>query len=184
MPFIRGVRITGNASLDSANITFQVDIGFGDAVTPEAEFATLPSYLDLPEAELKVYPVYTVIAEKFQAMVMLGIANSRIKDFYDLWVIATELEIEGGLLVGAIQATFERRETPLSEQKHSVFENSFTSDENKQKQWVAFLSKNELESDMIFEVLMRELQGFLEPVYAAAAKEQSFDCKWLSERWN
>lgn len=179
----QGVRITGKASLENANITFQVDIGFGDAVTPEAELATLPSYLDLPEAELKVYPVYTVIAEKFQAMVMLGIANSRIKDFYDLWVISTELEIDGNLLVEAIQATFERRETPLSEQKLSVFENSFTSDENKQKLWVAFLSKNGLESDMIFDVLMRELQGFLEPVYMAVAKEESFDCAWLSGRW-
>ena len=83
------MRITGQSSLDSAKITFQVDIGFGDAVFPGAEVATVPSFLDLPEPELNVYPVYTVIAEKFQAMVMLGIANSRIKDLYDLWVIAS-----------------------------------------------------------------------------------------------
>ena len=112
--FYQGVRITGKAILEKAKITFQVDIGFGDAVSPQAEMATLPSFLDLPDPQLNVYPVYTVIAEKFQAMVMLGIANSRIKDFYDLWVITSRMEIEGSLLVEAIKATFERRDTPLS----------------------------------------------------------------------
>jgi predicted nucleotidyltransferase component of viral defense system len=137
----QGVRITGQSSLDSARITFQVDIGFGDAVSPGAEVATVPSFLDFPDPELNVYPVYTLIAEKFQAMIMLGIANSRIKDFYDLWVIASKMEIEGNLLVEAIRATFGRRETALSEYGPSIFEPPFTADENKQKQWLAFLRK-------------------------------------------
>jgi predicted nucleotidyltransferase component of viral defense system len=179
----QGVRITGQASLDSARITFQVDIGFGDAVSPGAKVATVPSFLDLPEPELNVYPVYTVIAEKFQAMVMLGIANSRIKDFYDLWVIASRMEVEGDLLVEAIKATFERRETALPEYRPSIFESPFTSDENKQRQWLAFLRKNGLDSEMSFEVLMGELQGFLLPVYLAAAQGGQFDADWLAGHW-
>lgn len=66
-------------------------------MTPEAELATLPSFLDLPDPEIRTYPVYTVIAEKFQAMVALGVANSRIKDFYDIWVIASGMELDGQL---------------------------------------------------------------------------------------
>ena len=179
----QGVRITGQSSLDSAKITFQVDIGFGDAVSPRAEVATVPSFLELPEPELNVYPVYTVIAEKFQAMVMLGIANSRIKDFYDLWVIASRMEIEGDLLVEAIKATFERRETALSENSTSIFEPPFTTDENKRKQWLAFLRKNGLDSGMTFEVLMGELREFLVPAYLAAAHGGRLDGVWLAGHW-
>jgi len=90
-----GVRLTGFAYLDKAKVSFQIDVGFGDAVTPEAEQAIIPSFLDLPNPEMKIYPVYTVIAEKFQAMVALGMANSRLKDFYDIWVIGTNMELDG-----------------------------------------------------------------------------------------
>lgn len=179
----QGVRITGKATLDSANVTFQVDIGFGDAVSPKAEMATLPSFLDLPEPELNVYPVYTVIAEKFQAMVVLGIANSRMKDFYDLRVIASSMEIEGNVLVEAIRATFKRRETALSENRPSIFEPPFTTDENKQKQWVAFLRKNGLDSGMTFEVLMDKLREFLVPAYLAVAHGERLDGSWVSDKW-
>jgi len=89
----QGVRITGHANLDQARIPFQIDIGFGDAVTPDSENISLPSFLDLPAANIGAYPVYTVVAEKFQAMVELGIANSRLKDFFDLWMIASQFEL-------------------------------------------------------------------------------------------
>ncbi len=89
----QGVRITGNAVLDRAKITFQMDVGFGDAVIPAAQIRRMKSYLDMPEPKLRVYPVYTVIAEKFQAMASLGLANSRIKDFYDVWVISREIDL-------------------------------------------------------------------------------------------
>lgn len=180
----QGTRITGTARLDNANITFQIDIGFGDAVTPKAKLATLPSFLDLPEAELKVYPVYTVIAEKFQAMVMLGIANSRIKDFYDLWIIGKEHNIKGPLLVDAIRATFNKRETRLSEQALSIFQASFCTDGSKQKQWLAFLRKNGLKSDVSFEQLMGKLQLFLEPAYIAATNGSSFNNDWSCWQWD
>ena len=179
----QGVRITGKANLDSAIITFQVGIGFGDAVTPEADRAKLPSFLDLPEAELKVYPVYTVIAEKFQAMVMLDIANSRLKDFYDIWIISSKPIIKGQLLVDAIKATFERRDTDMSKESLSIFEPAFCSDSNKQKQWEAFLRKNGLKSEMTFEQLMRSLESFIAPAYKAARESSNFDSNWLSDQW-
>ncbi len=180
----RGVRLTGSAELDKAKVTFQIDVGFGDVVTPVAEVARLPSFLDLPEAELRVYPVYTVVAEKFQAMVALGIANSRIKDFYDVWVIAKKLEINGDLLAGAVKATFQNRETELSKDKLTVFEEAFATDENKQKLWAAFLSKNTLQSELSFTGLIEQLRAFLEPIYVAAEKDdRQFSKVWSAKDW-
>ena len=93
------------------------------------------------------------------------------------------MEVEGNLLVEAIKATFERRETALSENRPSIFEPPFTTDENKQKQWVAFLRKNGLDSGMTFEVLMGELREFLVPVYLAAAHGERLDDAWLAGHW-
>ncbi len=182
----QGVRITGGALLDKARITYQVDIGFGDAVTPAAEVASLPSFLAFPDPELRVYPVYTVIAEKFQAMVMLGIFNSRIKDFYDLWAIASELDvgIEGRALTDAVKATFECRGTVIDGMPLAIFGMDFAGDERKQQQWQAFLSKNGLQSKMVFAELMDKLRKFLKPVYAAVAKQESFKKNWSSENWS
>ncbi len=179
----QGVRVTGRAALGNASITFQVDVGFGDAVMPAAERATLPSFLDLPAPEINVYPVQTVIAEKFQAMLMLGETNSRIKDFYDLWVIASELDIEGSLMLKAIKATCARRETALSTDGPTVLDDGFAINEVKSTQWKAFLAKNALASDMSFAELMGKLSVFLKPLYTAAAKKQGFNRTWSAERW-
>ena len=109
-----GMRLTILAFVGSARLPVQVDIGFGDAITPAPEFVTYPTLLDGMEApRLRAYPVYTVIAEKFHAMVELGIDNSRMKDFFDLAVIARTSEIDGGVLVQALRATFARRGTKL-----------------------------------------------------------------------
>ncbi|WP_051036649.1 nucleotidyl transferase AbiEii/AbiGii toxin family protein [Calothrix sp. PCC 6303] len=94
-----GVRINLQGKLDSTKISIQVDIGFGDAVTPLPEEALLPSILDLPAPRLQIYPRETVVAEKFQAMVALGISNSRLKDFYDIWFLCQSFEFQGNLLV-------------------------------------------------------------------------------------
>ena len=77
-----------------ARIPFQVDIGYGDAVIPKPEEVKLPSFLDLPSLELRIYPAYGVVAEKFQAMLMLGLANSRMKDFYDIRFIANTMKLD------------------------------------------------------------------------------------------
>jgi hypothetical protein len=111
-----GVRVKLLARLASARISIQIDVGFGDVITPAPDDVTYPTILTFPAPILKAYPRETVVAEKFQAMAMLGIVNSRMKDFYDLWTLARQFEFSGPVLSAAIRATFERRQTPLPEQ--------------------------------------------------------------------
>lgn len=106
-----GVRVRTTATIAGARIPIQVDIGFGDAVTPAPVDIDYPALLDAPAPHLRAYPVETVVAEKFEALVTLGIANSRLKDFYDLWLIAQTFEFRQFALVEAVRATFERRGT-------------------------------------------------------------------------
>lgn len=140
-----GVRVTLRAELDGARIPVQVDVGFGDAVTPEPEQVDYPVLLDAPAPKLWAYPVVTVIAEKFHAMTVLGLENSRMKDFHDLRVIASQFEIETGLLARAITATFARRKTPLPEGAPVALGAEFAADKAKQAQWTAFLRRNRLD---------------------------------------
>ena len=177
-----GVRLTGFANLAKARLPFQIDIGYGDAVTPEPEVAQLPSFLDFPSPQLRIYPVYVVIAEKFQAMVMLGIANSRMKDFYDIKTIADTMALDGRILFEAIKATFERRKTDITTKPLYVFSGEFKQDNGKQTQWAAFINKNELEKDNDFSSVVDELQYFLEPVYQAIAGQDDFKYQWLANK--
>ena len=178
-----GVRLTGFVNLAKARIPFQIDIGYGDAVSPEPEEAQLPSFLDFPSAQLRVYPVYVVIAEKFQAMVMLGIANSRMKDFYDIKTIASTMVLDGQILFGAIKATFERRKTDITTEALYVFSDEFKQDKSKQTQWAAFLNKNGLEKGSNFSDVVGETQQFLEPIYRAIAEQQDYKQQWLSDKF-
>ena len=175
----QGVRVTGLAKLTKARIKFQIDIGFGDAVTPGPETAELPSFLDFPEPELQVYPIYTVVAEKFQAMVELDLANSRIKDFYDIWILMGQVDFDGEMLAKAITATFERRNTEFEDAPPNVFTESFKIHEIKQVQWKAFLNKNRLESELTFSKIIAELQTFLDPVYRSCQTKD-----FLMKRWS
>jgi len=110
-----GVRLDFTATLAGARLTIHVDIGYGDAVTPGAARIDYPTLLDLPAPNLLAYPPETVVAEKYQAMVSLGMVNTRLKDFFDLWAIAGTFAFDGAVLARAIHATFERRQTPLPE---------------------------------------------------------------------
>ena len=174
----QGVRVTGYANLDTTRIPFQIDIGFGDAVTPEAEIVEVESFLDLPNASIAAYPVYTVIAEKFQAMVELGIANSRLKDFYDVWVIANQFDLDGGILSQAIAATFARRETVINLESLSLFSDDFKNDKQKSKQWSAFLNKNNLNQEREFSEVLVELEALLLPIYRGLAEGADFAKHW------
>jgi len=120
--------------LDTVRIPLQIDIGFGDAVTPKAEVALLPSLLDFPMPQLNVYPVYSVIAEKFHAMVVLGLANNRIKDFFDIHVIACNQQLNSNHLQQALAATFDRRDTSITNEPLLVFSSLLKKDKNKSQQ--------------------------------------------------
>jgi predicted nucleotidyltransferase component of viral defense system len=141
-----GLRVTLECHLENARIPIQIDIGFGDVVTPAASEVTYPVLLDFPAPVLAVYSRESVVAEKFQAMVMLGIVNSRMKDFYDLWALARQFDFRGTLLCEAIRATFERRRTPVPGDVPVALSPAFAMDQTKQAQWRAFVNKSKLDT--------------------------------------
>ncbi|MFN7641528.1 MAG: nucleotidyl transferase AbiEii/AbiGii toxin family protein [Burkholderiales bacterium] len=149
-----GVRIDLLAKLDGARITLQVDIGFGDAVTPAPELVSYPVLLeDLPAPQLRSYPKYTVVAEKFHAVCLLGMANTRMKDYFDLWVLLTEGALESTELSRAINATFARRQLQVPDTTPSGLSDAFAQDAVKTAQWIAFLKKNRLQALNLVDVV-------------------------------
>jgi hypothetical protein len=175
----RGVRIYLEAELAGARIPLRVDLGFGDAVTPRAEEADYPTLLPLPAPRVKVYPRETVVSEKLQAMVLLGMANSRMKDFYDLQLLADSFAFEGLALCAAIRATFERRRTPVPETIPLGLTTRFSTDPSKQAQWQAFVRRGRLgTNDLTLDKVCGYLQTFLVPPVQAVAQADSFDCHW------
>lgn len=175
----QGVRVLFDAKLENAVIPIQVDIGFGDAVTPAPEDITYPTVLDFPAPQLRAYPFYTVVAEKFQAMVWLGIANSRMKDFYDLWDILQRFEFDGETLAMAIKASFERRNTPIPTEAPLALTQAFASDTTKQKQWDAFLRKNALSVDKLaLADIIAALHAFLMPPTLNISGGSTFTATW------
>jgi len=133
-----GSRLRTTAALAGARISVVVDVGFGDAVEPGVEDIDLPVLLDLPSPRLRAYPQEAVIAEKLHAMVTLGLANSRMKDYYDVWMLLRTFEIDPGRLRQAIKATFDRRDTPVPTTVPHGLSDAFAVDAIKQQQWEAF----------------------------------------------
>jgi hypothetical protein len=172
-----GVRVAFQVELAGARLPIHVDIGYGDAITPGAQDIEYPSLLDLPRPRLKAYPPETVVAEKFQAMTALGMVNSRMKDFFDLWAIANTFPFEGVVLAEAMRATFKRRETPLPTEPPLALTAAFA--EAKQAQWTAFLRRTEisLAPGPFPEVQARVAALVMPPVIVLAAGE-SFQARW------
>jgi predicted nucleotidyltransferase component of viral defense system len=130
----QGIRIRGEAKLGNAKIPLQIDIGFGDTITPGPLEIEYPTLLDFPAPKLLAYNRETVIAEKFQAMVNLGMANSRMKDFFDVWSLARTFAFDGQPLSAAIAATFQRRKTDLPAEMPLALSEEFADDRTKQTQ--------------------------------------------------
>lgn len=174
-----GIRIKFDARLGTARIPIQVDIGFGDAITPAPILLDFPTVLELPAPTLHSYPRETVIAEKLQAMVMLGIANSRMKDYFDIFVLCTEFEFDGELICQAIKATFDRRNTVIPDALPVALRIDFSEDKQKSVQWNAFLRKCNLTGKHLdlTEVTTR-LAGFLMPPAEAARFGNAFFKLW------
>lgn len=175
----QGVRVLFDAKVGNAVIPIQVDIGYGDAITPAPLEITYPTILDFPAPHLRAYPFYTVVAEKFQAMVWLGIANSRMKDFYDLWAIMRKFEFDGPILAKAIRATFERRNTPIPAEAPLALTQAFANETTKLTQWKAFLRKNALSADdLTLTDVIAALHNFLMPPTLAEAQGANFNAVW------
>lgn len=173
-----GVRVRGEARLAEARIPLQIDVGFGDAVTPIPRRESYPTLLDHAAPHVLVYPREAVVAEKVEAMISLGVTNSRMKDFYDVQLLAATLAFDGRALAAAIRATFERRATPFPDAAPLVLTRGFLGAPERQIQWRAFLRRSRLEGPPDAGELAAALNRFLEPVLSAVARGEPFVAAW------
>lgn len=166
-----GIRATFTATLDKAVIPLQVDVGFGDAITPAAEDRTYPVLVGMAAPKLRMYPVETVIAEKLEAAVKLGMVNSRMKDFYDLLVIFRQYPYDSRLLPRAVAETFACRGTPLPRTVPPGLSDEFGNDPAANRLWREFLARMRLAHEPTdFAVVIRTIRERLLPVIAAARR--------------
>lgn len=175
-----GLRVRLVGKLGNARCTVQLDVGYGDAVTPGPEEAIYPTLLDdQPPPRLRVYPRAAVVAEKLEAIVSLGMANSRMKDFFDLRALAHEGVLDAELLGDAIAATFQRRGTEIPLEMPLGLSDEFAHDTTKRAQWKAFLGKNQLDAPTLGEVI-EEVRRFVEkPLALARQKEEGHEPKFI-----
>ena len=175
-----GVRVRVHGSLGKARISLQIDIGFGDVIVPNPRTVSYPTILDFPAPTFKGYTMESTIAEKFQAMVKLGVLNSRIKDFYDIWVLSRTFDFKGKILAEAVEKTFENRNTPVTLDA-APFDPSFGKDEDKNVQWKGFIRKTKLiNAPESFEEVMTTVKLFLKPLAAAIIEQRSFNSNWIA----
>jgi predicted nucleotidyltransferase component of viral defense system len=157
-----GVRVIVSGELARARCRTQIDVGFGDAVTPAPVDSIYPVLLEeMPAPRLRTYPVYTVIAEKLHAIALLGMANSRLKDYFDLSVLMEREILDVDLLVRAIRATFERRNMTVPDGPPAGLTDEFAHDASRQSLWLAFLRKNELPPEPLPRIVDRLRRALL-----------------------
>ena len=174
-----GAAIRMTAMFAGARLTVLVDLGFGDVVTPVAREVEYPSLLDAPRPRLRAYPPEAVVAEKFQALVELGLFNSRLKDFFDLWAIADAFAFDGEILGAAISATFAHRATVLPVGTPPALTTEFAHNAEKRRLWRAFLGRAGVTIAPIdLADVVRALDGFLTPVSTRLAVGERFDRQW------
>lgn len=175
-----GVRVVLLGSIDGARCQIQIDIGFGDAVTPDPDDVEYPVMLpEFAAPKLRAYPQYTVVAEKLEALTSLGMANSRMKDYFDLWVLARYADFDADILRRAVWATFYRRATSLTASAPLGLTDAFAQDVQKDAQWRAFLKRNRLEGLALNDVIAA-LGRFLLPVAEAAASNSPLRGRWTA----
>lgn len=177
-----GVRVRFIGTLENARVNMQIDVGFGDIIHPEPAEAEFPTLLDSPAPRLLCYSRESVIAEKFEAMIKLGELNSRMKDFYDIWLLSKQFEFDGTQLAEAIRLTFNNRETVIPE-VITAFTDEFI--KIKDKQWTAFhkrLGQDHVPDD--FAEIVAGIETFIQPVATALFTGEEFIQKWSpSNEW-
>lgn len=178
-----GVNVSIMGYLDRTRVPVSIDIGFGDVVYPERMKMVFPVLLDMAAPEVYAYSIYSVIAEKFEAFVSLGLANSRYKDFYDIYVLAGRYELNGQELKNAIVETFTHRGTGFDD--IAAFDDGFTRDEIRQGRWRAFIKRKKALVKVEFEETMQLLKALLQPIVDSIYNDNSFERTWSKEtkRW-
>lgn len=173
-----GIRIRFRGSLDTARFIIQVDIGFGDIIVPSPEPTNYPTLLDLPAPRLRGYSKESTIAEKFEAMVKLGILNSRMKDFFDIWLMLRQFDFKGRILDEAISKTFSTRGTNI-QGKPIALARAFGENPEKATQWRAFIRKNRLKDvPQNFAEVITAIAAFLTPIAEQMAAGRVFKATW------
>ncbi len=175
-----GVRVRFEGLLNRARINMQIDVGFSDVVIPEPIEITYPTILDMEEPQLKGYPRETMIAEKFQAMVHLGRLNSRMKDFYDIWLLAQQFDFNGPVLARSIKATFEQRQTDIDPEPIAL-QPEFAEDDAAATQWQAFIRKGKLtDAPTEFTEVTRTIRRFIGPVARSWSEVDEWVMTWTA----
>lgn len=173
-----GIRVRFRGALDTARVSMQVDIGFSDIIYPNPEQAVLPAMLGFPAPIVLCYSRESAIAEKFEAMVKLGDLNSRMKDFYDIWLLARQFDFDGVILAEAIRLTFDRRKTPIPS-AFAAFDKSFAA--GKQMQWAAFCRRLQQEHiPELFGDVVSVAEAFLSPIVASLAQGHPAPVRWTA----
>jgi len=172
-----GIRAEVRYDLAGMQMRLQIDVGIGDSLVPQAERAEFPTLLDDEAPRLRVYRRETVVAEKLHAMVVLGLGNSRMKDFYDIAYLAEHFDFDGQSLVDAIVATFKRRRTPMPKEHPLALTDAFAGDEVKQTQWMAFLRRSRLPEENLASVVDK-ISTFLEEPLVSAGEGTSYRRQW------
>ncbi|MGH8865611.1 MAG: nucleotidyl transferase AbiEii/AbiGii toxin family protein [Burkholderiales bacterium] len=174
-----GTRIRVPAKLDKVRQVVQIDFGVGDAVYPSPVIIEYPVLLGGAPLKLRAYPVEATIAEKFHAMVHLDLANSRMKDFYDVWILSRTLEFDGQALSKAIKSTFERRESPIPTAPPVALTERFSGDAGHIRQWDAFVARiDELSLQRGLPTVIKAIAEFLMPPTIAAAERKPLRSRW------
>lgn len=178
----QGVRITFTGDINNARFNMQIDIGFGDVVIPEVDEGTLPTLLNFEAPVLRCYSRETTIAEKFQAMIHLGYLNSRMKDFYDIWILSRQFDFDGATLQKAIQSTLTNRETMITLPINS-FSREFI--EDKSAQWKSFCKRIKMETiPEKFETVVNDISEFLTPIAESIISGKTIGVNWsASNAW-
>jgi predicted nucleotidyltransferase component of viral defense system len=172
-----GVRVRFLGWLGKARINMQIDVGFADMVSPAPSMTVYPVILPMPAPELHSYPPETVVAEKLQAMVYLGATNSRMKDFYDLWILANQFEFDGSTLQESIRQTFEQRKTDIPVDEPVAFSSQFA--QTKQGQWGAFLKTGTLtDAPAQLETVLVCLREFILPIFQNILSGHTLEKRW------
>jgi predicted nucleotidyltransferase component of viral defense system len=178
-----GLRVSITAKLGNARVPMQIDVGFGDAITPAATREDFPSLLDHPRPRILAYPRETVVAEKYEAIAQRGMTNSRMKDYYDLWFLSQRFEFDGRSLADAIAATFSRRGTALPVNVPSGLTEAYASDSSHARQWLAFVSRISTIAPEDLVGVVTAVRRFVLPPSTAAARAAIFEKRWQSGVW-
>lgn len=175
-----GVKVSILGYLDKTKVPISIDIGFGDIVYPERMKMDFPVLLDMDIPKVYAYSINSVVAEKFEAFVSLGLANSRYKDFYDIYVLSDRYNFDGKELTNAIKETFNHRGTSFDD--IAAFEDGFADDETRLMRWNSFVKKKKAFIKLGFEETVQLLKILLFPIVDAIKKNELFERTWSHEK--